>query len=257
MKTHSFAPIVLEILENRIAPASLFTYMDIDGDLVKITSTKGDLTANGVVNLSGDNAGDPTHLTKPHELQSLSLDSTFAGAAITVTATPQAPDAVTHAPNGDGFANVGLIDAGTIELASVTIHGDLAKIVVGDDNTTNTKPGLGSLKVQSIGKYGTSTLPTNNNNDIISRFINGVGSITVASDVTGAFLHATASGALPTAKIGSVTINGDLIGGSASDSGEIVAADGIGTIKVHNIIGGSGTQSGRIGTGLAGNIKSI
>jgi hypothetical protein len=81
---------VIEPLEVRIAPASVFLYTDIDGDKVTIKSTAGDLTATGVVNVVGG------------QLQLLDLhDATFDGASITFT--------VTRAGGGDGLAAVGHI----------------------------------------------------------------------------------------------------------------------------------------------------
>ena len=43
----------IEILEARIAPASVFHYTDIDGDKVTITSSIGDIAAAGLATLSG------------------------------------------------------------------------------------------------------------------------------------------------------------------------------------------------------------
>src|SRR5260221_4855400 len=162
----------IEPLETRIAPASVFVFTDIDGDHVKISSSKGDLSVVGVVNLT--NAGQFA-VGKPHELQQLNLDSTFSGAAITITATPST-DLTGTTVQGDGFTNVGEINAANVSLKSVTVHGDLAKILVGDTNTATL--GLGSLVVQSIGNFGTSK-EIGATPDLVSRFQNGAGSITV------------------------------------------------------------------------------
>jgi hypothetical protein len=105
-----------------------------------------------------------------------------------------------------------------------------------------------------MGDFGLAT----GANATASRFTNGVTSITVAHDVNGVLLRAIASGAAPTAKIGSVFIGGSLIGGSATDTGEIAAANGIGSVKImQSVIGGSATQTGRIDTNTGGNIGSI
>ena len=250
----------IEPLESRIAPAAVFSFTDVDGDRVKITVSKGgitdaDLAAAGVVNLT--NAAQPA-IGKGHELQALNLGSKFAGATVAITATPSTDLAGIGQPvEGDGFTNVGLINAPTIDLASVKIAGDLGKILVGDANSTNKTLGLGSLTVQSMGKYGTST-QFGATPDLVSRFENGVGSILISGDVKEAFLHATATGAMPMAKIGSVTIKGSLYGGTADDSGQIAASDGIGAVKISgNIFGGAGKQSGRVGTSVGGNILSV
>ncbi|HYR59691.1 MAG TPA: hypothetical protein VEO95_13715, partial [Chthoniobacteraceae bacterium] len=250
----------IEPLESRIAPASVFVFTDIDGDHVKITSSKGDLSAANVVNLS--NAGQPAMAVgKPHELQQLNLDSTFSGATITITATPST-DLGGTTVQGDGFTNVGEINAQNVSLKSVAVHGDLAKILAGSTNTATL--GLGSLVVQSIGNFGTDK-EIGATPDLVSRFQNGVGSIVVNGNVTGAFLHATATGLATTAKIGSITIKGSLIGatgddsaGATDDTGEVAASDGIGAVKIlGSIIGGSGKQSGRVGTGPGGKIGSV
>jgi hypothetical protein len=239
----------IEPLESRIAPAAVFVFTDVDGDHVTISvsgshATNADLA--GAVNLS--NAAKAA-VGFGHELQQLTLGTVFAGGKVSITAKPSTDltaGTATPTVQGDGFTNVGLIDASTIDLSAVSVAGDLGRILVGD--TVTTTKGLGSLVVQSIGKYGTSTqLGTSPN--LISRFENGVGSITVRGDVNGAFLHATATGTATTAKIGTVVIKGSLIGGDATDTGEIAAADGIGSVTIAgSIIGGAGMQSGRIGT---------
>ena len=42
---------MIEPLESRIAPASTFSFVDVDGDEVTITSTQGDLNAAGVATI--------------------------------------------------------------------------------------------------------------------------------------------------------------------------------------------------------------
>jgi len=248
----------IEPLESRIAPAAIFSFTDVDGDRVKIVVSKGtnaDLAADGVVNLT--NAAQAA-IGKGHELQALNLGAVFAGATVTITATPSKDLSAPGEPaKGDGFTNVGLINAPAIDLGSVKIAGDLGKILVGDDNSRNKTVGLGSLSVRSMGNYGIST-QAGATPDLISRFENGVGSISVAGNVKEVFLRATATGALPTAKIGSVTIAGSLVGGAADDSGQILASDGIGTVKINgNLVGSSGKQSGRIGTSTGGTIGKV
>jgi len=266
---HPITTPCIEPLESRIAPAAVLSFQDIDGDIVTIKSSVGTnaelLTAvlpsngGGLTNLDSPTA--PTNLlTAPHELHDLQLDSAlftgnspFNGAKITITAKQANPKT---APKGDGFVNVGEISATGIDLASVTVGGDLGKIVVGKvvaSGTTSVPPALGSLKVHSMGKFGTATQGTGGGLDLISRFENGVKSIAIATDADGVLLRAISSNpssTLPadqTAKIGSVFIGGSLIGESGSDTGEINAVDGIGTVKIlGNIIGGSGSSSGRV-----------
>ena len=112
---------MIEPLEPRIAPASLFSprtvsYIEPDGDTVRVTISKGtwDLTNDFVFAAAG--AGE--------QLQRIDLlgKTEFAGASITVVA----------AGPGDGFAHVGFIDAGLIDLGTVKIDGDLGRIAAGD-----------------------------------------------------------------------------------------------------------------------------
>lgn len=107
----------IEPLEPRIAPASIFTYTDVDGDLVTVTISKG---TTGDANFVRVGAG-PFETSQ--QLQTIDLlgHHVFDGANITVAATPQDlnGDGVMH---GDGLANVGFIDAsggGGIDLGTV------------------------------------------------------------------------------------------------------------------------------------------
>jgi hypothetical protein len=96
----------IEFLESRIAPASLITYTDIDGDKVKITSSKGTLTAANLTLSNGDSGN----------LLALTLtNSQFAGADITFS--------VVKKTGGDGRANVGTLNSQGIDLNFVTIKG--------------------------------------------------------------------------------------------------------------------------------------
>jgi len=255
---------MLEILESRIAPAAVFYYTDVDGDHVKISVT-GTKTAaatlqtdlNTAVEAGLTNYPANALVGKPHQLQTLVLGPAFAGASVSITATPSTDlDAAGVTTKlGDGFVNVGEIIAGTvsggnivstISLTSVTVHGDLGQIVVGSGTATK-GPGLVSLNVQSMGEFGTST----GANATTSRFINGVDSIYVAHDVNGVELRADLSTAatVPDATIGSIFIGGSLIGGTTADTGEIAAANGIGSVKIMgSVIGNSANDTGRIAT---------
>src|SRR5437879_5743780 len=78
----------LEILECRIAPASVFHYTDVDGDKVTLTASVGDLSAAGIVNVVGG------------VLRLLDLHAGgFDLANLTFS--------VAKVPGGDGLANVG------------------------------------------------------------------------------------------------------------------------------------------------------
>jgi hypothetical protein len=236
---------MIEVLESRIAPAAVYFFTDIDGDHVKISSTLGTNTLLAAAVTLSNNL--QPAVGKPHNLEMLTLGSAFNGASISITATPS-DDLTPGTINGSGFVNVGYISAAGIDLKSVTVHGDLGQIVVGNANVTN-KPGLGSLTVQSMGNYGTTTGAISAD----SRFINGVGSIKVAGDVNGVLLRAdTTTTDYTVAKIGSIFIGGNLIGGTSADTGEI-AANNIGSVKIMgSVIGSFSTDTGRIATTVEG-----
>lgn len=122
----------VEPLDARIAPAALLTYTDVDGDLVKIIVSKGTLTGHATFTESGVGQ----HL----DLLNLTDDS-FAGTKLIFK--------VKAGPNGDGFANVGFIDATGNDLKKVVVKGDLDRIVAGDGNAA--KPAIKKLVTQSIG----------------------------------------------------------------------------------------------------------
>ena len=132
---------IIEALEARIAPASVFIYTDIDGDQVKIQSSKGNLS--GHVSLSSDG----TSQTKGYVTHIDLTDSSFQGTNLTFK--------VTKGPGGDGFANVGTIDAHGIDLGKVVVKGDLESINAGDGNPA--KPAIRSLVVRSMGADGVHT----------------------------------------------------------------------------------------------------
>ncbi len=231
---------MIEILESRIAPAAVYYFTDVDGDHVKISSNKG-TNAELLAAVTLSNAAQPA-VGKPHTLETLALDSAFSGASISITAKPSNDlNPSSKTVSGQGFVNVGEINATGVDLKSVTVHGDLGQIIVGTANGNG--PGLGSLNVQSMGNFGLTTGANAN----FSRFNNGVTSIVVAHDVNGVLLRAISTGTGHLAKIGSIFIGGDLIGGSTSDTGEIAADDGIGTVKIMgSVIGGTATDTGRI-----------
>jgi len=144
----------VELLESRIAPAIIIhgntaTYTDVDGDLVTIKTSAHDFTGSSFVALNTGMIGS----FQLQQLETISLSGTSqAGASITVTAKPQMINGVRM---GDGLANIGFISASGFDLGTVTVHGDLAKIAVGDSDPA--KPALKALNVQSMGRFGTST----------------------------------------------------------------------------------------------------
>lgn len=243
---------MLEILEDRIAPAVLVNpttvvYTDVDGDTVTIKVSKGDLAGRFSVTdiMNG--------ITDAEQLDRLDLnDQTFQGANVTITAKPSSL-------GGDGFANVGFINAEGAALGKVKIDGDLGKILAGN---LNSKVGLKSLEVQSMGVYGTSTgapdlitevkgsLTTLKSKGDLARVeikVVNNGSISTV-DVKGSLIGGamTGEGSIHAqGEIKKVTLSESLIGGGAAWTGYLSAGQDIGTVSIgRNIEGGTGGQSG-------------
>lgn len=251
---------IIELLENRIAPASVLKFTDVDGDKVKIISSVGDLNAAGVATF--DMTG--------HQLISLSLlDASFKGASIKTV--------VQKSADGDGLVNIGRIDALTNDLGKVVIKGDLGLIICGDGDAA-TGPGLKLLSVFSMGIYGTATQGGGSLGGVVE---GSLGTLLIRGDMLGATMGArnftdtsdgkigkiviggsvaaqggTGGGIFATGDIGSLTIGGDLIGGDSGSSGEISANGKVHSLKIAgSIIGGGGFFSGVINASELGIAK--
>jgi hypothetical protein len=225
MKTHSIEP-----LESRVAPAAIVTFTDVDGDLVTVKTSKGsEILLQSVLTL----ADEPGGVAGGKELQTINLGANglFQGTSLTVTAKRTSL-------GGDGLVNVGYVNATNLDLAAVRITGDLGAIDCGDG--VSATPALASLKVQSLGRFGTDTGAP----DLQSNIDGRLGVLVVKSDVQAAFVAVVDSGG-DNATIGSVRIGGSLFGGVATSSGRINAQDGIGPVSIgRDIVGGFGISSG-------------
>jgi hypothetical protein len=219
------------------------TYTDTDGDKVTVTISKGALSAS-MFNLRKEGPNNGSIL----QTLDLTLNPDIAGAKVTISAK-------SSSLGGDGFVNVGYIDATDIDLGAVKVDGDLARINAGDGVTKRVS--ITSLDIVSLGAMGYSTQSVQEelNPDALSSYLlGGVAKISIRGSVDKSSIFV--SGGLD-AKIGSVNILGDLRGGSVSYSGAITANDSsIGSIIIGGgIFGSSGEGSGSI---FAGNeIKSI
>ena len=186
------------------------------------------------------------------EINLLPLGTAASGLSITVSAVPTAS-------GGDGFANVGFINA-QYNLGTVTIHGDLGRIDAGNSVTPTT--GLTALSVHSMGVFGTTTQAAGGN--LGTNIYGKLGTLTVGSDIDEAsvYVEGGAAGIIgrrqrggsliggspittgeieSTGNMGPVTIGGDLVGGAGEDSGLIYSGGALGQVSVGgNIQGGSG-----------------
>src|SRR5262245_23861221 len=128
----------VESLEDRLVPASVLTYTDLDGDQVTIRSSVGGLAGKGT--FRADSTGET--------LVALDLtDPGFQGCDITTK--------VVRAPTGDGLVNIGRINATGRDLGVITVSGDLAGIDCGDADPATSA--LKSLVVGSMGRFGLDT----------------------------------------------------------------------------------------------------
>jgi hypothetical protein len=240
------SPLRLVELESRQTPATLvspttLTYQDVDGDNATVKLSKPLLTSATVAGNvftfdTGAVNGDNSH---PQQLQSIDLTQLPAGAATGVSVTVTATRSPTT--GGDGFAAVGLVNATGINLGSVTIHGDLGRILAGTGSAST--PALTALTIQSLGRFGTSTQPAGGN--LTSTVTSSLGALTIKGDVDQATVDVTTT-------IGSITVGGSLIGGTNNQSGQIGSGGNIGKIKVSgDLAGGAGADTGEIDSGGA------
>lgn len=227
----------IEVLEVRIAPASVFiTYTDLDGDLVKIKATNissvpAPLDLSDLTFVGGGTSG---------QLAKLDLtDVGFAGASIFFS--------VTKMPGGNGFADVGRIDATGISLGTVKIKGDLGVLDAG----SGIARAVENLAVRSFGLFGIAT--QGGVGDLTSNLNGSLGSLTVFGDFQNAFLQVAGSDG---AGIGKILIKGSLIGGLEANSGKIRSVGDIGTVMIGgDVVGGGGANSGAIA--LDGKLTSL
>lgn len=212
------------------------TFTDVDGDLVTVTVTKGELTQDSFVLQPAGSFGGA-------QLQALYLDDSFQGSNVTISAKRR--DANSDGIlDGDGFVNVGMIDAFEVDLKNVTVRGDLGKIDAGD--TVYGTAGIASLSVHSLGRFDESTQGATPS---LASFINGsLGKLSVQTDVFGSEIYVEAPDEnAPLAKIGSVTIGRGFYGGSTVAAGTIYASGSIGAVKIGgDLFGGSGKDSASI-----------
>ena len=198
------------------------TFTDVDGDLVTVKTTKGTF---GPTNFNGFQTG----VTGGGQLQSLTLDAGFAGAAITITATP-------GILGGNGFVNIGHIDADGVDLGAITLPGDLGRITAGTIGGDAKVPAIKSLTVQSIGLLGLSTQGSVASHE--SDIEGALAKLTVKGDLRGKIniLGATDG------SLGSATIGGSIVSGEMVEAG-IYAAAAIGAVKIGGDIRTSSTAS--------------
>ncbi len=215
-------------------------YGDLDGDLVTVKFSMPLLTSDPVANSIFKFSSGSIGTSGLKSLQEIDLTGLAAnGMNITVT--------VKRGTSGDGLADIGYIDAGGINLGTVTIPGDLGQIDAGASNGVALK----SLKVRSLGRLGITSQPPGVVGgfipDLISSIQGPLGALTVTADVKDAQVAVSAMAFAST--VGPVTIGGSLLGGRLYSAGDI------GAVKIGGSIAGGG--SANLGSISAAAVSSV
>jgi hypothetical protein len=247
----------IEPLETRIAPAAVFTFTDVDGDLVKITTSLGS---------NADLAAAATLVGGQLRLLNLSA-AVFQNTNVTASV-------VTESAAGDGLVNIGRITASGRDLGNVTVFGDLSSILCGDGNTAT--PGLDLLSVRSMGLYGTAT--QGGGTDLTSAVEGALGALRVSGDLRDVSIGARSFGDRAEGSVGSVNIGGsldgaylfstgamgpvkigrDLLGGSAGTSGMISCGGKLASVNIGgSLVGGAGSSAGVIYGNEVGSVSIV
>lgn len=214
----------LEILEQRIAPAAVFNYLNPDGGSVKITTSKGvDADLAGAITTVESGLG------KIVQKIDLASHPVFRGTDLLVELT------------GLGTADIGTIDAQGIDLGSVTIPGDLGQIDAG--NTALATPAIKSLHIGSLGVLTTTQGGTPSYESLLRGPLT---TLEIDHNLAGTLLvQGTAATKITTAKI-----HGTVAGSVAAESGVLRVQGGIDTLVVDgDIWGGEGLHAGSITAG--------
>ena len=128
MTTAKAHPHSIEILESRIAPATLVsptsvTFKNTGGDLITVTISAPLFTAGNVNKVfvfdTGSVSGDNSTAQQLETLNITKLGSAAHGMNITIS-------------GGEGLNSVGFINASLIDLGDVSVEGDLGRIHAGD-----------------------------------------------------------------------------------------------------------------------------
>ncbi len=188
------------------------TFTDEDGDLVTIRTTVGKLEAGDFTFGTTSSGGG-----RLEELRIGDDAAPLTRANITMTAKP-------GPAGGNGFVNIGFLNATGMDLGNVSIAGDLGRVVAGDGDAA--KPALAALTVHSLGALGLGTQPVGG--DLVSTLAGAVAKLTVAGDIREASFHATGAGA----KLGAVAVTGSIFGMTGASAGELSGREGIASVRI-------------------------
>ncbi len=240
------------------SPVDLGTVL-VDGDLGRIFAGDGDTKVAGVRSLTvlslgrfGTSTGAPDLETSIKDgLGTLTVQTDVKDAKITVFGTVSTLK-IGGSLDGRGFGGGGFFQITVGNIGSATVGGDMiggaatgSGSILAFGNTTIGKVTVGGSLLGGPGmdsaKIACGTLT----------------SATIGGDVIGG--GATGAGALEFTKGGTITIAGSLIGGSATGAGAVSSgqtSSAITSVKIgHNVVGGSAGNTGAVVA--LGEIKSI
>lgn len=243
----------------RIVSKREFEFIDEDGDLVNVKVSKGalfrpnffgQLVSSGIVTLTATgNVGG----NRLDSVNFLGTGNEFAGANLFITRKSQPGfDLQT-----DARVNVGEIIAAQpgfaslaqgVNLGTVKIDGDLGRIIAGSNARS---VGVTKLEIGSLGVVDRSSYE-----ETQSILFGKTGSILVHGDMEGSlYVTGTNRGI---GSLGSLTIQGKLLGGNSDRSGFISSSSKIGKLTFGGIVGGDGDNSGHIdAAGAIGSITAL
>ncbi len=222
-------------------------YVDVDGDLATVHVSTGALSVNRLAFSTPNAVGG-------RQLQTINLtgnNAQFQNADVSVSVRAQPGfhgDA--NGVQADGLVNVGAIYAALaqqdilefvngIDLGTVSISGDLGKIVVGDTGVTSA---VKNLVVRSMGRFGTTTQGTASGLDTASLILGPVDNFHVGGNFQSTLEVVGSQFGI----IHNLTIDGTLLGGSATNSGTIFVTGRITNATIGKIVGGGGDNSGSL-----------
>jgi hypothetical protein len=192
------------------------TFIDVDGDLVTVTTSRGSLSAENFVLV-------PSGIGS--QLALITLGAEFAGTDLEIRAR--------QAGAGDGLVDVGAIDAHGIDLGHLVIKGDLGQIDAGDSGTASR--GVLALEANSLGALGVTTQLPGGSTD--SNVVGALGKLTLADEMRDAAI-------IVAGNIGAVSIHGDLTNGTIRSDGRVglikIGGDVRGTVSTPSTLSARG-----------------
>jgi hypothetical protein len=220
---------MIELLESRIAPAAILTYTEVDGDKVKVKTSKGTTAqletaidfGNHEVNIDGITLD---------LVRTASLAAAFADTNVTIKVIE------TGDGDGDGVANSVVINAfdpvgDGIDLGKVKVAGNVFSIDAGDGDLSASSKAIESLTVTRF------ITPNEGPIVAVSRINGDIGTMLVKDSFAGYLLSQQTFNGGDGTRIGSLTVNGRV--GQGGDNVGHVQVGSIGKLVLGTLTGSS------------------